>query len=164
MHINKKRILKKGLILGLSCLMVGSTVSIRKVNAVEVSKPLTDFGNILNVTADPQEKIYGYYDTNEYNNFSDMGAWHGYYLHTKSATDLYGGFAGPVIIAEEYPVNLSDSINKINLEKVTADGIEKIDLTTAETSEVYYPGRLEQTYELEDLILKLKDFPYFYTS
>ena len=156
MHINKKRILKKGLILGLSCLMVGSTVSIRKVDAVEISKPLTDFGNILNVTADPKEKIYGYYSTNEYNNFSDMGAWHGYYLHTKSATDLYGGFAGPVIIAEEYPVNLSNSINKINLEKVTADGVEKIDLTAAKTNEVYYPGRLEQTYDLEDLTLKLK--------
>ena len=43
MHINKKRILKKGLILGLSCLMVSSTVSIRKVDAVEVSKPLMRF-------------------------------------------------------------------------------------------------------------------------
>ena len=156
MHINKKRILKKGLILGLSCLMVGSTVSIRKVDAVEISKPLTDFGNILNVTANPKEKIYGYYSTNEYNNFSDMGAWHGYYLHTKSATDLYGGFAGPVIIAEEYPINLSDSINKINLEKVTAQGNEKIDLTKATTNEVYYPGRLEQTYDLAELTLKLK--------
>ena len=34
-----------------------------------------------------------------------MGAWHGYYLHKKDAKNLYGGFAGPVIIAEEYPVN-----------------------------------------------------------
>ena len=83
-----------------------------------------------------------------------MGAWHGYYLHQKTATDLYGGFAGPVIIAEEYPINLSDSINKINLEKVTAQGNEKIDLTKATTNEVYYPGRLEQTYDLAELTLK----------
>lgn len=156
MGIRKKPILKKGLILGLSCLMIGSTVNIKKVDAVETSKPLTDFGNVLNVTADPKEEIYGYYSTNEYNNFSDMGAWHGYYLHTKEAKDLYGGFAGPVIIAEEYPVNLTDSINKINLEKVTDDGVEKIDLTAAATQEIYYPGRLEQTYELADLTLKLK--------
>lgn len=75
---------------------------------------------------------------------------------SKTATDLYGGFAGPVIIAEEYPINLSDSINKINLEKVTAQGNEKIDLTKATTNEVYYPGRLEQTYDLAELTLKLK--------
>lgn len=154
MNTKKRSIMKKGLILGLSCMMLGSTVTITK--AVENTKPLTDFGNVLDVTADPKEIIYGNYSTNEYNNFSDMGAWHGYYLHNKDAKDLYGGFAGPVIIAEEYPVNLSDSINKINLEKVTAAGNEKIDLTKATTDVVYYPGRLEQTYDLTDLTLKLK--------
>ena len=118
MRMKKRGIMKKGLILGLSCMMLGSTITITR--AAENTKPLTDFGNVLDVTADPKEKIYGTYSTNEYNNFSDMGAWHGYYLHQKTATDLYGGFAGPVIIAEEYPINLSDSINKINLEKVTA--------------------------------------------
>lgn len=152
---NKKRnIMKKGLILGLSVMMLGSTVTITK--AAEETKPLTDFGNVLDVTADPKEVIYGYYSTNEYNNFSDLGAWHGYYLHQKTATDLYGGFAGPVIVAEEYPINLSDSINKINLEKITAEGTEKIDLSKAAADMVYYPGRLEQTYELKDLTLKLK--------
>lgn len=123
MRMKKRGIMKKGLILGLSCMMLGSTITITR--AAENTKPLTDFGNVLDVTADPKEKIYGTYSTNEYNNFSDMGAWHGYYLHQKTATDLYGGFAGPVIIAEEYPINLSDSINKINLEKVTAQGNEK---------------------------------------
>ena len=154
MRMKKRGIMKKGLILGLSCMMLGSTITITR--AAENTKPLTDFGNVLDVTADPKEKIYGTYSTNEYNNFSDMGAWHGYYLHQKTATDLYGGFAGPVIIAEEYPINLSDSINKINLEKVTAQGNEKIDLTKATTNEVYYPGRLEQTYDLAELTLKLK--------
>lgn len=154
MNIKNKKFFKKGLILGLSCMMIGSTVTI--TSAAQESKPLTEFANVLDVTADPKEAIYGTYSTNEYNNFSDLGAWHGYYLHNKNATDLYGGFAGPVIIAEEYPVNLSDSINKINLEKVTADGVENIDLTKGTTSEIYYPGRLEQTYELKDLTLKLK--------
>ncbi|WP_455684173.1 alpha-glucosidase [Thomasclavelia sp.] len=154
MGIKKQKILKKGLILGLSCMMIGSTVTI--TSAAQESKPLTEFANVLDVTADPKEAIYGTYSTNEYNNFSDLGAWHGYYLHDKSATDLYGGFAGPVIIAEEYPVNLSNSINKINLEKVTADGVENIDLTKATTEEIYYPGRLEQIYDLKDLTLKLK--------
>lgn len=154
MKIKKRNFLKKGVLLGLSCMMIGSTVIVTK--AVEKSKPLTDFANVLDVTADPKEAIYGTYSTNEYNNFSDLGAWHGYYLHDKSATDLYGGFAGPVIIAEEYPVNLSDSINKINLEQETVDGWQKIDLTQAKTQEIYYPGRLEQIYDLEGLTLKLK--------
>ena len=152
--MKKRGFLRKGLIAGLTLTLMGSTVVI--ANAADNSKPLTDFANVLDVTADPKETIYGTYSTNEYNNFSDLGAWHGYYLHDKNATDLYGGFAGPVIIAEEYPINLSDSINKINLEKVTDEGSEIVDLTKANTNEIYYPGRLEQTYDLNDLTLKLK--------
>ena len=161
--MKKRGMIKKGLILGLIvilCLVIIIAKSADKKETVakaDKAKSLTDFSNVLDVTANPKEKLYGTYDTNEYNNFSDMGAWHGYYLHQKSATNLYGGFAGPVIIAEEYPVNLSDSINKINLEKATSKGTyEKIDLTKATTSEVYYPGRLEQTYDLDELTLKLK--------
>ncbi|MGN1183297.1 MAG: alpha-glucosidase [Faecalibacillus sp.] len=155
--MKKKKILKKIAIFGLSALMLGGTST--PVNAAQTPKDLTEFGNVLNVRAIPKEKIYATYSTNEYNNFSDMGAWHGYYLHetTNEAKKLYGGFAGPVIVAEEYPVNLSDSINKINLEKVLEDGTKtKIDLTQAETNVVYYPGRLEQTYQLKDLTLKLE--------
>jgi len=151
-----KKVLKNIAKLAIATVIVGGTLT--PVSAETNSKDLTEFGNVLNVEANPSEKIYGTYSTNEYNNFSDMGAWHGYYLPetTESAQKMYGGFAGPVITAEEYPVNLSDSINKINLEKVVDGKNEKIDLTKAETDFVYYPGRLEQTYKLEDLTLKLK--------
>ena len=71
MRMKKRGIMKKGLILGLSCMMLGSTITITR--AAENTKPLTDFGNVLDVTADPKEKIYGTYSTNEYNNFTDMG-------------------------------------------------------------------------------------------
>lgn len=46
------------------------------------------------MTGVPEPDIYGDYSTNKYNNFCDMGAWHGYYLHPQDATDAYGGFAG----------------------------------------------------------------------
>ncbi|WP_270524791.1 alpha-glucosidase [Longibaculum muris] len=154
MNTNGKGILKKGIILGLSCMMIGSSVTITK--AQQKTKDLTEFGNVLDVTANPKEAIYSDYSTNEFNNFSDMGAWHGYYLHKKDAKNLYGGFAGPVIIAEEYPVNLSDSINKINLKQVINGETTDIDLTKAKVNSVYYPGRLEQTYDLDQLTLKLK--------
>lgn len=154
MNTNGKGILKKGIILGLSCMMIGSSVTITK--AQQKTKDLTEFGNVLDVTANPKEAIYSDYSTNEFNNFSDMGAWHGYYLHKKDAKNLYGGFAGSVIIAEEYPVNLSDSINKINLKQVINGETTDIDLAKAKVNSVYYPGRLEQTYDLDQLTLKLK--------
>lgn len=146
-----KKVLKNIAALSVATVIVGGTLS--PISAVGSSKDLTEFGNVLNVKAVPTEKIYGTYDTNDYNNFSDQGAWHGYYLPetTEAAHKMYGGFAGPVCIAEEYPFNLSDSINKINLERVNGETKEKVDLTKAKTDFVYYPGRLEQTYKMDDL-------------
>lgn len=120
----------------------------------EMSYKVEDFGNVLNVCADPSEVIYGTYSTNKYNNFADLGAWHGYYLHDKAAQNLYGGFAGPVIIGEEYPANLSDAISKIVLSDVNGKiynlaEAKKVDVT-------YYPGRLVQSYEMEKFILKME--------
>ncbi len=36
----------------------------------------------------------------------------------KSNKELLGGFAGPLIIAEEYPVNLAASLNKLTVKKI----------------------------------------------
>ena len=116
---------------------------------------VVDFKNVLNVTANPTSEIYGEYSTNKYNNFSDMGAWHGYYLPNKEATNLYGGFAGPVIIGEEYPVNMSDTISKIIVKN--SDNGETYDLTKAKKVNFdYYPGKLVQVYEMQDFNLKLE--------
>ena len=90
-----------------------SNITAKPVTAAETQNRIEDFANVLDITASPGEIIYGAYSTNKYNNFSDLGAWHGYYLHEATAQHLYGGFAGPVIIAEEYPANLSDAFNKI---------------------------------------------------
>ncbi|MGV2686186.1 hypothetical protein GNF82_17915, partial [Clostridium perfringens] len=79
---------------------------------------------------------------------------HGCYLPEKDATNLYGGFAGPVIIAEESPVNLGDTISKINV--INADNGEAYDLSKAEVKFDYYPGKLVQTYDLENFKLTLE--------
>ncbi|MGL4570154.1 MAG: alpha-glucosidase [Clostridium sp.] len=116
---------------------------------------VSDFKNVLNVTANPSSEIYGSYSTNKYNNFSDMGAWHGYYLPNKEATNIYGGFAGPVIIGEEYPVNMSDTISKIIVRNGDTD--KAYDLTKAKKiSFDYYPGKLVQKYEMEDFNLNME--------
>lgn len=121
------------------------TVEDQTQQPAEALTPLTmgeqaqKFPNVLNIYADPGIVLYGTYSTNKYNNFADPGAWHGYYHHDQDATDLYGGFAGPVMIAEEYPVNLSGAISRL---QITDAAGTVYDLTTAEAEGTYYPGRL----------------------
>ncbi|MGL5328040.1 MAG: hypothetical protein ACRDD7_02145, partial [Peptostreptococcaceae bacterium] len=113
-----------------SSLLIGSVGSTAFAKGEKVN--LEDYKNVLNVQADPKVAINAEYSTNEYNPFSDMGAWHGYYLPQYEATDLYGGFAGPLIVGEEYPVNLTDSISKIKI--VNKETKKEYDLTKADIS------------------------------
>ncbi|ELU5587866.1 LPXTG cell wall anchor domain-containing protein [Clostridium perfringens] len=116
---------------------------------------INDFRNVLNVQGNPQVNLNDSYSTNVSNPFSDMGAWHAYYLPEKGATNLYGGFAGPLIVGEEYPINLSDTISKITL--TNSDTGEVYDLSKAQNIMFdFYPGKLIQTYELNDFNLKLE--------
>ena len=103
-----------------------------------------DFPNVLDVTATLDNVPYGYYETDRFNVFADMGAWHGYHLHELENLESYGGFAGPHIIGGDIGMNLSSCINRLNLEY--EDGT-KIDLSSARPYMAYYPGRLLQYYE-----------------
>ena len=74
-------------------------------------------------------------------------------IYLKSNKELLGGFAGPLIIAEEYPVNLAASLNKLTVKIKTG---ETYDLSQSNRMDLsYYPGRLEQIYELDDLTIHL---------
>ena len=157
--------MKKGLKTKLLCgvcaaaLVCGSFSGIpeKPATAAEAQNRIEDFANVLDITANPSEKIYGAYSTNKYNNFSDLGAWHGYYLHEPTAQELYGGFAGPVIIAEEYPANLSDAFNKIVISDAEGNAYDlSAALSSTATKQTYYPGKLVQTYSIKDLNLKLE--------
>lgn len=127
-----------------------------RVEAAPITNNIEDYANVLDITATPSEIIYGDYSTNKYNNFADLGAWHGYYLHDPEATQLYGGFAGPVIIAEEYPVNLSDAINKIVISDTAGNIYDLSAVDPANTEQIYYPGKLVQTYQLDAFRLTLE--------
>lgn len=140
------------LVSGVACPRVA--VPVRAETAA--SYKIEDFANVLDITAVPEETIFGGYSTNKYNNFSDLGAWHGYYLHDKEAKQLYGGFAGPVVIAEEYPFNLSDAISKIVITDKNGTVYDLQALDEAKTKQLYYPGKLVQTYELEKFNLSLE--------
>ncbi|WP_346914545.1 hypothetical protein [Clostridium sp.] len=131
------------------------TFNFTDLNALDDERAeLIDFSNVLNISANPTELLYGSYFTNRYNNFSDLGAWHGYYLPEKGVNNLYGGFIGPIIIAEEYPVNLSDTISKIKITNISNK--QAYDLSKGEVAFNYYPGKLLQEYKLEDFNLVLE--------
>lgn len=114
-----------------------------------------EYVNLLDVSARPQVCLNNEYLTNKYNVFSDNGAWHGYYLPKFEDEHLYGGFLGPLIIAEEYPVNLSEYISKIRIFNV--DTNKYYNLKYSENTELnYYPGKLFQKYSLNDFVLELE--------
>lgn len=139
-------------LLGLTILSCGTMTS--KAHASTEKTKVDEFSNLLDLSATPTERTHGVYDTNYFNNFSDLGSWHGYYQPDKSNKDLLGGFAGPLIIAEEYPINLSASLNKLTLKNKETG--EVYDLSQSSKLDLdYFPGRLEQKYVLEDLTLRL---------
>lgn len=124
-----------------------------KVTKQKIGKLTESYPNVLNLAADPKQVLYGTYNTNEYNHFSDLGAWHGYYLPKQGEDRLLGGFAGPVIIAEEYPVNLSRAISRIKIMDETG---KKYQLKDARQKGVSYPGRLVQHYDMDEIALTLE--------
>ena len=152
----KRSIKKKSIysFLGLGVTLASCFILSNPVQASVERKKVDEFANILDISATPTERINGVYDTNYYNNFSDLGAWHGYYLPDESNKDLLGGFAGPIIIAEEYPVNLSASLNKLSIRNKKTGDI--YDLSRSKKTDLsYFPGRLEQVYKLKDITIKL---------
>lgn len=112
-----------------------------------------DYNNSINIFANPTIEVYDENLNNKYNIFSDRGAWHGYYLPDNK--DLYGGFPGPLIIAQEYPINLSKNISKIIIEDLKKGKV--YDLSLSNKVELkYYPGKLYQKYDLKEITIELE--------
>ena len=84
-----------------------------------------------------------------------MGAWHAYHLPRIEDRDYYGGFTGPLYIAQEYGIWLSKSFNRIRI--YDAENEKEIKLANCKEPELsYYPGLLVQKYDMEDFILILE--------
>ena len=142
----KKKINKKVSLAMVACMAVGMAGSVNVQAESRYSQE--DFVNVLDVTARVNENLYAHYATDKYNVFSDMGAWHGYYLHSLDNLECFGGFAGPQVIGQDTGINLSDCISRMKLTR--ANG-EEIDLKNVRWPRVaYYPGKLLQYYEQRD--------------
>ncbi|MDT0448293.1 glycoside hydrolase [Streptomyces sp. DSM 40473] len=103
------------------------------------------YDDVLDLRGAPTAALPGHdKDNNPINVFADRGAWHAYALPTADA-DGYGGFTGPLYIAQEYPWWLSTSFSRIRLSE---DG-RALDLAGGGPPRfISRPGSLFQAYDL----------------
>ncbi|MFD3515543.1 trehalase family glycosidase [Streptomyces sp. NPDC058657] len=84
-------------------------------------------------------------DNNPVNVFADRGAWHAYALPKAGDTASYGGFTGPLYLAQEYPWWLSEAFSRIRL----TEAGRQLDLAAGGAPRTgSQPGRLLQSYDL----------------
>lgn len=151
--------MKRILTLGSISFLLFSCSTKEKNNNKNINRE--SYKNILNLQGEPKEFTYfaprketDKLGTNYINSFVDLGAWHGYYQPEYGKYSMYGGFAGPFYLAEEYAANLSDSFNKIEIINKATN--EKYNLSTSKVKFDYIPGKLIQSYSLKDMDLVLE--------
>lgn len=111
------------------------------------------FKDLIDVRGVPIKAVPN--DNYEINPFSDMGAWHAYHLPGIDDKEYYGGFTGPLYIAQEYGRWLSKSFNLIKI--YDAQSGKEIKLADCKDLDLsYYPGLLVQRYDMEDFVLNLE--------
>jgi len=90
--------------------------------------------------------------------FSDLGTWHSFSLNHNTSKQV-GSFVGPYLMRQQESFWLSPSI--IGLQVKDAETNELMDLSLAKNvSNIFYPGLLKQTFEINGLVINL----YLYNS
>lgn len=137
-----------------SCFMITGTISGCSNNIPKNNEEIRyKFKNIIDVTGVPKKAKPD--DNYEINPFSDMGAWHAYHLPSLKDKEYYGGFTGPLYIAEEYGIWLSKCFNRIRI--YDGKSGQEIKLSQCKNPDLaYYPGLLVQVYAMKDFELKLE--------
>ncbi|MGW1654650.1 MGH1-like glycoside hydrolase domain-containing protein [Streptomyces atratus] len=109
-------------------------------------KPPSSYADVLDLHGTPAAAQPGDdEDNNPITVFADQGAWHAYALPKAGDKNAYGGFSGPLYIAQEYPWWLSKSFSRIRL---TEHG-RTLDLAGGGAPRITsLPGRLLQSYDL----------------
>lgn len=100
-----------------------------------------EFANTLNVSGIPEKSK----DRSVYS-FSDLGAWHSYSLRPEPS----GGFVGPFLMTDDNGLWAAEQLVTLNL----TINSKELDWAAAKIVEsAYLPGRLVQSYQIEDLII-----------
>lgn len=105
-----------------------------------------DYADVLDLRGVPSVAYPGDADDNNpVNVFADLGAWHAYALPSATAPGAFGGFTGPLYIAQEYPWWLSTGFSRVQLHEAG----RPLDLGAAGPPRLTsLPGRLRQSYDL----------------
>ncbi|MFF4409260.1 trehalase family glycosidase [Streptomyces sp. NPDC001404] len=116
------------------------------------------YDDVLDLRGSPTAALPGdAKDINPVNVFSDQGAWHAYALPASHAPGGYGGFTGPLYVAQEYPWWLSSSFTRIRL----SEHGRTLDLAGGgEPHFTSRPGALVQAYDLGDGLRLTLDLRY----
>ncbi|MBP6071824.1 MAG: alpha-glucosidase [Aeromonas sp.] len=111
------------------------------------------YRNVIDRTGTPlQFRDFDSYSNLKYNPLLDLGAWHGFLL-PKSDSE-WGGFTGPMVIAEEYSLFFARELDKLTLSDESG---RQYPLTSASKHEIYaIPGALVQRFEFEPFTLELE--------
>ncbi|QCX74290.1 Glucosidase YgjK precursor [Streptomyces sp. YIM 121038] len=109
------------------------------------------YENVLDLEGVPKAASPG--EFNPVNVFADRGAWHAYALPEADDPTTYGGFTGPLYIAQEYPWWLSRSFSRLRLKEAE----RTLDLAGGGAPRfTSLPGLLRQGYRLDGLDLTLE--------
>jgi len=112
-----------------------------------------DSPQIIDRSGEPTAfKDYDKYGNQATNPLFDLGSWHGY-LQPKSP-QYFGGFTGPMVIAQEYPINLATQLDKLTV--VNKETQTEYDLSLTKPTLSTQPGQLTQHYKLNDFDLSLQ--------
>ncbi len=137
-----------------SCFVITGSMSGCKSSVSKGDEEMRyEYKNIIDVAGVPSKIEPD--DNYEINPFSDMGAWQAYHLPSKKDKDYYGGFTGPLYIAEEYGKWLSKSFNVIRIYNAADE--KEIKLSECKNLDIaYYPGILVQSYDMGNFKLTLE--------
>ncbi|GAB3974799.1 hypothetical protein GCM10029978_057310 [Actinoallomurus acanthiterrae] len=128
---------------------LGSALVVTALPAAYAAPPPAGYADVLDLHGVPSNALPA--DVNDINVFADRGAWHAYALPKDPST--YGGFTGPMYIAQEYPWWLSKAFSRLRLRENGRD----IDLAAAKKPVLTaLPGLLRQSYDLPGLRLTLE--------
>ncbi|MFE7412016.1 MGH1-like glycoside hydrolase domain-containing protein [Streptomyces laurentii] len=127
-------------------LAAGALAAPQTSAAADRPRPASRYADVLDLRGTPVSALPGDgSDDNPVNVFADRGAWHAYALPEDGDRAAYGGFTGPLYIAQEYPWWLSTSFSRMRL---TEDG-RALDLAAGGAPRfTSLPGVLSQSYDL----------------
>lgn len=123
-------------------------LSVALYSLLSVKTSAAEYKNVIDRKGTPKaHQDFDQYGNQQYNPLFDLGSWHGFLLPQKASE--FGGFTGPMVIAEEYGVYIAKQLEQLKL----IDGVngQVLDWRNFNYSHTASPGHLEQRYDNDEL-------------